>query len=150
MMSAAEAPTGPEKNPGNHPAEVGGETEIADSVVAKIAGIAARRVPGVHSLGSGAAKALGSLRDAIGQTDDSQGVKVTVTGTDASVQVVLTTEYAYSLHEVAAAVRAAVHAALRDWAGLTATDVNVQISDVFAAPDDAETADPEDANSTQP
>ena len=131
MMSAdAGIPVVPQGAP-----EVGGTTEIADSVVAKIAGIAARRVPGVHALGSGAARAIGSLRDAIGQSDDSQGIKVSLDGTQATVQVVLTAEYAFALHEVAAAVREAVHAALRDWARLTVTDVNVQISDVFAGPD---------------
>ncbi|MDP9989370.1 putative alkaline shock family protein YloU [Arthrobacter oryzae] len=122
--------------------EVGGTTEIADSVVAKIAGIAARRVAGVHALGSSAARAIASLRDAIGQSDDSQGIKVSLDGTEATVQVVLTAEYAFPLHEVAAAVREAVHAALRDWARLTVTDVNVQITDVFAGADD-ETEAPE-------
>ena len=31
----------------------GGRTQIADSVVAKIAGLAARSIPGVHSMGTG-------------------------------------------------------------------------------------------------
>lgn len=147
-MHADELPSDAGTPHRDQPTEVGGETEIADSVVAKIAGIAARRVPGVHSLGGVAAKALGSLRDAIGQTDDSQGIKISVTGTEAAVQVVLTVQYAFSLHEVAAAVRAAVHAALRDYAGLTATDVNVQISDVFGGSDDSE-AGPEAASAPE-
>lgn len=70
-MSAAERETGSLEASRALPLVVGGDAEIAESVVAKIAGIAARRVPGVHSLGSGAAKALGSLRDAIGQSDDT-------------------------------------------------------------------------------
>lgn len=39
-----------------------GDTTIADSVVAKIAGLAARNIPGVYALGGGAARALGSIR----------------------------------------------------------------------------------------
>lgn len=130
--------------------EVGGTTEIADSVVAKIAGIAARRVAGVHALGSGAARAIGSLRDVIGQSDDSQGIKVSLDGTKAMVQVVLTAEYAFPLHEVAAGVRESVHAALRDWARLTVTDVDVQITDVFAGPDsESEAPEPAAGGSTK-
>jgi hypothetical protein len=39
-----------------------GRTTIADSVVAKIAGMAAREIPGEHSMGTGAARALGAVR----------------------------------------------------------------------------------------
>jgi hypothetical protein len=42
--------------------DVGGKTTIADSVVAVIAGIAARQVDGVHTLGGGASRAVRSAR----------------------------------------------------------------------------------------
>uniref|UniRef100_UPI003F495DF6 Asp23/Gls24 family envelope stress response protein n=1 Tax=Pseudarthrobacter oxydans TaxID=1671 RepID=UPI003F495DF6 len=148
MMSAAENGAVSDEVSGDAAEEVGGTTEIADSVVAKIAGVAARRVAGVHSLGSGAAKALGSLRDAIGQTDDAQGIKVSLDGTETSVQVVLTAEYAYPLHEVASAVRNAVYVALRDWAGLKVSDVNVQITDVFAGAEDSSGGPGQDTSSS--
>ena len=38
-----------------------GDTSIADQVVAKIAGIAAREVPGVYAMGSAAGRAFSSL-----------------------------------------------------------------------------------------
>ena len=38
-------------------AQAAGKTTIADSVVAKVAGIAAREVAGVHALGGGGARA---------------------------------------------------------------------------------------------
>ena len=42
-----------------------GRTTIADTVVAKIAGIAAREVSGVHQLGGSGARAVGALRERI-------------------------------------------------------------------------------------
>lgn len=52
-----------------------GKTVVVDAVVAKIAGIAAREVPGVYAVGGGAQRAIGAIRDAIGNTDLSQGVR---------------------------------------------------------------------------
>lgn len=51
----------------------GGKTTIVDPVIAKIAGIAASSVPGVHALGGGAARVIGSIREAVGAKDLSQG-----------------------------------------------------------------------------
>ena len=45
-----------------------GRTVIDDGVIAKVAGIAAREVPGVHALGNGAARALGAIRGALGNS----------------------------------------------------------------------------------
>ena len=45
-----------------------GKTTIADGVVAKVAGIAAREVPGVYALGGGGARAFGAIRDVINAT----------------------------------------------------------------------------------
>ncbi|CAQ01021.1 conserved hypothetical protein [Clavibacter sepedonicus] len=56
----------------------GGKNTIADGVVEKVAGIAARQVPGVHDLGNGAARAVGAIRNVIGQQDRGQGISVEV------------------------------------------------------------------------
>jgi hypothetical protein len=45
-----------------------GKTTIADGVVSKVAGIAAREVAGVFALGGGGARALGALRGAVART----------------------------------------------------------------------------------
>src|SRR5512144_2449626 len=57
-----------------------GNTRIADGVVAKIAGLAARDIPGVFSMGSGMARRVGQLRSLIpGSTEAAgQGVSVEV------------------------------------------------------------------------
>ena len=56
-----------------------GSTSIADVVVTKVAGIAAREVRGVHNLGGGMTRTLGSVTQAVGIDDErSQGVSVEV------------------------------------------------------------------------
>jgi uncharacterized alkaline shock family protein YloU len=41
--------------------QTAGKTVISDGVIAKIAGIAAREVTGVHALGGGTVRALGKV-----------------------------------------------------------------------------------------
>uniref|UniRef100_UPI000AC9635A Asp23/Gls24 family envelope stress response protein n=1 Tax=Nocardia acidivorans TaxID=404580 RepID=UPI000AC9635A len=64
-----------------------GTTSIADVVVQKVAGLAARNVRGVHDLGGGAARAFGAIRDRIPGASASvgQGVSVEVGETQAAV-----------------------------------------------------------------
>ena len=115
-----------------------GKTVIVDPVVAKIAGIAAREVPGVYALGGGTARALGAIRDAIGTTDLTQGVKVEVGETQVAADITIVVEYPLPLHQVASAVRAAVAEAIESLIGLAVAEINVTVSDVhIAAEDDA-------------
>lgn len=117
---------------------IAGTTIITDSVIAKIAGIAAREVSGVHALGGGAARALGAIRDVISGADLSQGVSITVTESQVSVDISLVADYPFPLHTVAADVRAAVITAIESLVGLDVTEVNVTIKDVHLASDDDE------------
>ena len=71
-----------------------GRTTIADVVVAKIAGIAAREISGVHDLGGGAARAVGALRERIGGPvsaggSSTQGVSVEVGERQAAIDLQL-------------------------------------------------------------
>jgi uncharacterized alkaline shock family protein YloU len=115
-----------------------GRTVIGDPAAVKIAAIAARSVPGVHSLGLGAGRALGAIRDAVGANDLSHGVKVEVGQTQLAVDVSLVAEYGYALHALADAVRTAVHDALTRLVGLEVIEVNVEVLDVqLPSPADA-------------
>ncbi len=108
-----------------------GKTTIDDTVVSKVAGIAAREVNGVHSLGGGAARAIGALRDAIGQRDHGQGVKVEVGEKQVAADVVIVAEYPVSLQQVADGVRSSVARALQQIVGMEVAEVNVTVQDVF-------------------
>ncbi len=113
-----------------------GKTTIAEGVVSKVAGIAARAVPGVHALGGGGARAFGAVREAFTTTDLSQGVKVEVGETQAAVDLTLVVEYPAPIQEVCDNVRASVAGAITSLVGLEVVEVNIAVNDVFLPGDD--------------
>ena len=124
------------------PAETGaesvGRTTIADGVVAKVTGIAAREVPGVYALGGGGARAFGAIRDAVNATDLTQGVKVEVGETQAAADVTIVVDYPAPIQEVAENVRQAVTDAITRLVGLQVVEVNIDVDDVHLPSDDAD------------
>ncbi|PRY13036.1 Asp23/Gls24 family envelope stress response protein [Kineococcus rhizosphaerae] len=115
-----------------------GVTTIADTVVSKIAGIAARDVSGVHALGGGAARAVGALRERIpgGRVNHSQGVSVEVGERQAAVDIELIAEYGVAISDLASAVRRNVIASVERMTGLEVTEVNLEVSDVHLPEED--------------
>ena len=108
-----------------------GRTVIAETAVAKVAGIAARSVPGVYSLGSGPSRALGAIRDAVGNADHAAGVRVEVGETQVAVDIDLVAVYGTPLQALADQVRAVVYAAVGELVGLEVIEVNIEINDVY-------------------
>jgi len=100
--------------------------------VAKVAAIAARAVPGVHTLGTGAGRTLGAVRDAVAGSDSSAtaGVNVEVGETEAAVDITLVADYGIPLTGLADAVRSAVYSAVEDLVGLNVVEVNISVADV--------------------
>ncbi|CAN5816504.1 Asp23/Gls24 family envelope stress response protein [soil metagenome] len=130
-----------------------GRTTIADSVVAKIAGIATRDVSGVHAIGGGAARAVGAIRDRIpgSRTNHSQGVSVEVGERQAAVDVELIADYGVSIVDLADGIRRNVISSVERMTGLEVTEVNVTVADVFLQTDDNEdTEGDEDRENQQP
>ncbi|KNH13389.1 stress protein [Arthrobacter sp. ZBG10] len=121
-----------------------GKTTVADGVVAKIAGIAIQEIEGVHALGGGAARALGNLREKVGQKDLTQGVTVEVGQTQVAVDVTLVVEYPHPLQQVADRARDAVYTAVEDLVGMEVTEVNITITDIHVA-SEADNTDDDDA-----
>jgi uncharacterized alkaline shock family protein YloU len=109
-----------------------GRTTIADGVVAKIAGMAARDVPGVHALGGGLTRALGAARDRVPGTAKSvsRGVKVEVGEVQTAVDLEIVVEYGVSIRDVTSAVRESVISAVGWMTGLEVIEVNIAVSDV--------------------
>lgn len=108
-----------------------GTTSIDDVVVAKIAGLAAREVSGVHAMGGGAARALGNVRGMVGgERSVAQGVSVEVGERQAAVDMDLVAEYGTAIPDLAAAVRRNVIAAVERMCGLEVTEVNIRVDDV--------------------
>jgi len=115
-----------------------GATVIVDSVIAKVAGIAAREVPGVYALGGGAARALGAIRDAMNNTDLTQGISVEVGETEVAVEITIVVEYPLPLQVVADDVRAAIYDAITNLVGMEVAEVKVTITDVHIPSQDDE------------
>ena len=109
-----------------------GQTSIADAVVTKVAGLAAREVPGVHDLGGGTARAVGSVTQRVGLGDQrSQGVSVEVGQREAAVDLTLVVEYGESIPDVAEAVREQVIKRVEGITGLSVTEVNISVNDLY-------------------
>lgn len=118
-----------------------GKTTIVDPVVAKIAGIAAREVPGVHALGGGAARVFGNIREAVGAKDFGQGVRVEVGEKEVAVDLQIQVDYPQPLQHVASEVRAAVSDAITELVGMQIAEINVTVVDVYIPGDDDDQAE---------
>ena len=127
-----------------------GKTTIADGVVAKIAGIAAREVSGVYNMGSGSARAVGAIRDRIGEavggaaatSSPTQGVKVEVGERQAAIDLDIVAEYGVAIVDVAEAVRQNVILNVERMTGLQVTEVNVSVDDIWLGEEQSEDDDP--------
>lgn len=115
-----------------------GRTTIADSVVAKIAGIATREVAGVYAVGGGAARAVGALRERIpgARTNHSMGVSVEVGERQAAVDLEIVAEYGVGIADLAEAVRRNVIASIERMTALEVTEVNIDVMDVHLPHED--------------
>jgi uncharacterized alkaline shock family protein YloU len=120
-----------------------GKTTIADVVVSKIAGIAAREVPGVHDLvGQGMASAVTGLAQRVTRTDArSTGVNVEVGEREAAVDLRLTVEYGVSIPDLAIAVRGNVMDRLQTMTGLRVKEVNIDVVDLYFPEEDTQPAE---------
>lgn len=104
-----------------------GTTHIEDAVVAKIAGLATREVSGVHALG-------GQSRGAAIQA--SQGVVVEVGQSETAVDISIVAEYGVAIHELATVIRRNVKSAIESMTGLSVTEVNITVHDIYLGPED--------------
>lgn len=104
-----------------------GEVQIADEVVAVIAGLAATEVEGVASM---AGNITNELVAKLGWKNLSRGVKVSVEEKEVRVALALNMSYGYSIPKTAAKVQEKVKTAIESMTGLTVAEVKIAIAGV--------------------
>jgi uncharacterized alkaline shock family protein YloU len=139
MYLPATVPAAPPSSGGAEVIEVAayrGTTEFDREVVEKLAGAAARSVPGVAELGGDVARFFNAVLDKVGLDkvgDARRGVSAKVDGTDVAITVVLVIAAGEVHADVTAAVRTRVIAAVEHH-GLHVTNVDVKVDDILMRP----------------
>ena len=104
-----------------------GEVQIADEVVAIIAGLAATEVEGVVSMNG---NITNELVGKLGMKNLSKGVKVTFSPDSVTVYLALTLAYGYSIPKTSKQVQERVKLAIENMTGLAVKEVNIRIAGV--------------------
>lgn len=115
-----------------------GKTSISDAVVAKIAGIAAGQVPGVHSLvTTGLVGSLAGFAQRLARADQrGQGVAVEVGQKEAAIDLAIQVDFGVDIRQVCDAVRRGVVSRIESMTGLRVTEVNVLVADLHFPEDE--------------
>ncbi len=104
-----------------------GQVQIADEVVAIIAGLATTEVKGISAMAGNITKELVSR---LGMKNLSKGVKVNIDGGVVSVDVAINIDYGYSIPDTCKKVQEKVKSAIENMTGLEVSDVNVHVASV--------------------
>ena len=104
-----------------------GEIQIADEVVAIIAGLAATEVEGVASM---AGNVTNELVAKLGMRNLAKGVKVDINPESVVVDMALNMEYGFNIPKTSEAVQERVKNAIENKTGLHVTEVNIRIAGV--------------------
>ena len=139
METASNVSQGPKSSDRTATLQSGkGTTTIADTVVAKIAGLAAREIDGVHALK--AAGTGGTIADfaskVAGGDERNSGVSVEVGEREAAIDLGMTVKYEVDIPKVAQAVRQNVISRVNSMTGLSVTEVNIMVIDLFFPEDE--------------
>lgn len=121
-----------------------GKISVADGVVSKIAGLAAREISGVHAMGAGAARAFGAVKQRIPGSSGpsvSQGVSVEVGETQAAIDLDIVIEYGVSVADLGRSIQRNVKQSVERMTGLEVVEVNVTVDDVYIGEDGDDKSD---------
>ena len=123
-----------------------GVTTIDENVVAKIAGMAAREVPGVYDMGNAVRRAFSAVTDRIpnAQTNVAGGVSVQKGETQAAIEITIVIDYGVSIVEVSNAIRRNVIEQLECTTGLEIVEVNINVTDVHLPDEDSDDSEAAD------
>lgn len=104
-----------------------GSVQIADDVVAIIAGLAATEVDGVSAMAGNITNELMSM---VGYKSLTKGVKIDIDGVNVKAELALTMDYGYNIPDTCAKVQDKVKTTIENMTGLKVTDVNIRIAGV--------------------
>jgi uncharacterized alkaline shock family protein YloU len=104
-----------------------GKVQIADEVVAIIAGLAATEVDGVASM---VGNITNEIISRLGMKNLSKGVRVERQEESVAVMLALNIAYGYSIPDVTVNVQNKVKASIETMTGLNVSAVNIRIADV--------------------
>ncbi|CAA9437356.1 MAG: hypothetical protein AVDCRST_MAG03-3705 [uncultured Rubrobacteraceae bacterium] len=125
-----------------------GVTTIKDSVVARIAGMAAGEVEGVHMGGSASRSAGGLLEGITGSESSTRGVSVEVGSVEAAIDLKMGIDYGKNILGTVGEVRQKITERVQTITGLNVTELNVTISDVTFPENGQESTKSEDSRSS--
>ena len=116
-----------------------GSTIIKDTVVSRIAGMAAGEVEGVH-MGGGASRSAGGLLEGItGSESTTRGVSVEVGSVETALDLKMGIDYGKNILGTVGEVRQKVTERVHSLTGLNVTELNVTIADVVFPEDSRDT-----------
>lgn len=141
-----------EERQADSPLQAGrGDTNIQESVVSKIASVAAQEIEGVRLGGNASQRASGVLGRATGGSGvpQDQGISVEVGQAEAAVDLKMTVEYGKSIPQVANAVRQNVINRIENLVGLRATEVNVIFDNLYYPEEEEEQRNQQQQNQRQ-
>ena len=104
-----------------------GTVQIADDVVAVIAGLAATEVKGVAAM---AGNITNEIMSKVGRKNLSKGVKISINGKCVKIALAIMMEYGYNIPGTCSKVQDRVKNAVENMTGLTVTDVDIRIASV--------------------
>lgn len=105
---------------------VGGETNISDDVVGAIAGVAAREIEGIASLGTSSLRR--SIAERVGGADQrARGVAVEAGRREAILDIDVRVVYGFSIPETIVKVRQNVAHRVLELCGLVSKEINIGV-----------------------
>lgn len=104
-----------------------GSVQIADDVIAVIAGLAATEVDGVSAM---AGNITNELMSKVGIKSITKGVKVSIEDGKVEAELSLTMDYGYNIPTTSRKVQDKVKNTIENMTGLEVTNVNVRIAGV--------------------
>ena len=116
-----------------------GPTIIEETVVAKVAGIAAQEVEGIQ-MGGGTARAVGGFLDSVTGGGPTRGVRVEVGEEETTIDLTMAVEYGKPIPQISEAVRRNVINRVENLVGLRVVEVSIRVSDVLLAEERPELA----------